>query len=134
MAADAVRRLGRVEGIGDPVGPYSHAVIAGSAVHVSGQVPIDASGTLVGRGDFGAQARQAYANLAAVLGAAGCDWDDVVKMTVYLTDVAHLAQASEVRREVVPEDSYPASTVVEVTSLADPEWLIEVEAVARLRG
>jgi reactive intermediate/imine deaminase len=134
MAPEEVRRLDRVPGVGDPVGPYSHAVIAGSDVHVSGQVAIDAAGNLVGRGDCEAQARQVYANLAAVLGAAGCGWDDVVKMTVYLTDIADLAAASGARREVIGAGAYPASTVVEVTGLADPEWMIEVEAVARLRG
>jgi reactive intermediate/imine deaminase len=127
-----VERLDRVEGVGDPVGPYSHAVIAGSDVHVSGQVAIDESGELVGRGDCATQARQAYRNLAAVLAAAGCDWDDVVKMTVYLTDMENLAAALAVRKELMEPGSYPASSVVEVPRLADPEWLVEIEAIARV--
>jgi reactive intermediate/imine deaminase len=132
MSGGELRRIDRVHGVGDPVGPYSHAVASASELYVSGQVAIDADGHVVGRGDCAAQARQAYRNLAAVLGAVGCDWRNVLKMTVYLTDMEDLPEASAVRRELMDADSYPASTVVEVSRLADPEWMIEIEAVVSL--
>jgi len=130
--ADEVRRITDVPGVAAPLGPYVHAVVAGRDVHVAGQVSIGPDGNTIGAGDPAAQARQAYRNLEAVLAAAGCGWEQVVKMTVYLTDMAHLPAASEARKEVMPPGSLPASTVVEVARLAYPDWLIEVEAVARL--
>jgi enamine deaminase RidA (YjgF/YER057c/UK114 family) len=132
VATDRVRRLSQVEGVATPRGPYSQVTVAGSAVHVAGQVAVDANGDLVGRDDFPAQARQVYSNLGAALAAVGCGWQDVLKLTVYLTDMANLSEDSRARREVIDPESYPASTAVEVSGLADPAWMIEVEAVARL--
>jgi enamine deaminase RidA (YjgF/YER057c/UK114 family) len=129
---EATRRITDVPGLAPPLGPYAHAVVAGRDVHVAGQVSVGPDGETVGAGDPAAQARQAYRNLGAILAAAGCGWDDVVKMTVFLTDMAHLPAASQARTEVIPPDSLPASTVVEVSRLASPDWLVEVEAVARL--
>ena len=131
MATEGVRRLSRVEGVAPPRGAYSQVTVAGSAVHVAGQVPVDGNGDPVGIDDFLAQARQAYSNLGAVLAAVGCGWQDVLKLTVYLTDMANLAEASRAREEVIDPESYPASTVVEISGLADPAWMIEVEAIAR---
>jgi enamine deaminase RidA (YjgF/YER057c/UK114 family) len=106
--------------------------VYGGVVYAAGQVAVDESGTLVGGDDALAQARQAYANLDAVLRAAGSDLRRLLKLTVFLTDMANLDAAAQARREFVPADALPASTLVEVSRLADPRWLIEVEAVAAL--
>jgi enamine deaminase RidA (YjgF/YER057c/UK114 family) len=132
VAADEIRRLGDMPGVAPPLGAYMHAVVAGPEVHVAGQVAVDPEGRTVGRGDFAAQARQVYRNLEAVLAAAGCGWERVLKLTVYLTDMANLPAASRARTEAIPAGSLPASTVVQVERLADPDWMIEVDAVARL--
>lgn len=128
------KRLSRVPGLVAPLGPYSHAVVAGDTIHVAGQVPVGADGKLVGVDDFAEQARQAYRNLGTVLEAAGSDLQHLLRMTVYLTDMSHLEQAAVVRREFVAADQLPTSTVLEVSQLADPLWMIEVEATAQLPG
>jgi 2-iminobutanoate/2-iminopropanoate deaminase len=114
----------------DPLGPYSHAVAMGDTVYVAGQVAIGPAGELVGRGDIQAQARQVYKNLDAVLRAMGSDLGSILKLTVYLTDMNDLPIASQVRQEFMPERGYPASTVLEVSKLAEPDFLIEIEAIA----
>lgn len=128
--AAELRRLARVADVAPAVGPYSHAVVAGGTVYVAGQVATDADGNLVGEGDFTAQARQVYRNLDAVLRAAGTALDRVLKLTVFLTDIENVAVAARVRAEFMSAHAYPASTVVQVTCLPDPRWLIEVEAIA----
>jgi enamine deaminase RidA (YjgF/YER057c/UK114 family) len=132
MEAEPIRRIGRVPGGAAPLGPYVNVVVAGRDVHVAGQAPVDADGRTVGRGDMRAQALQAYRNLEGALAAAGCGWDAVLKLTVYLTDMGRLPEASAVRRELIGDDILPASTVLQVAALADPDWLVEIEAVARL--
>src|SRR5262249_46728875 len=127
-----LRRLESAPGAPAPFGSYNLAVVYGGVVYVAGQVAVDESGTLVGGDDALAQARQAYANLDAVLRAAGSDLRRLLKLTVFLTDMANLDAAARARREFVPADALPASTLVEVSRLADPRWLIEVEAVAAL--
>jgi len=127
-----LRRIDAVPGAGAALGAYNLAVVHGGVVYVAGQVAVDDVGELVGEGDALAQARRVYANIDAVLRAAGSDLSRLLKVTVFLTDMANLEAASQARREVVPRDAYPASTAVEVRSLADPRWLIEVEAVAAL--
>ncbi len=127
-----LRRLASVAGVAPPLGPYCHAVIDGTTVYVSGQVGVDANGSLVGGDDFVEQARQVYRNLQAVLQAAGSGLEQVTKMTVYLADETKLAEHARVRREFINEDELPASTLVVVAQLAHPGWLIEVEAIARL--
>lgn len=112
---------------------YSHAVRAGDLVVVSGQVARDADGRLVGQGDVAAQTRQVFANLDAVLRAAGCGPDDVVKLTVFVTDRSARAAVSRVRDEIFTEPR-PASTFLVVAGLADPDLLVEIEALAWLGG
>jgi reactive intermediate/imine deaminase len=129
-----LQRVDRAPGVIDPLGPYSHAVVVGGFVHVAGQVGVGPDGKLVGPGDAEAQTRQVYANLDAVLRAAGSGLDRLVKLTVYLTNMADLPAASRVRRELFTTGEYPASTVVQVSQLADPGWLIEVDAVAYVRA
>ena len=104
-------------------------VPAGNMVFVSGQVGRNAQGE-VAKGDIRAQTRQALENIKAVLEAAGATMDDIVKVTVFVTDVAEqYAPIHEVRAEFFKKD-YPASTLVEIKALAGPDLLIEIEAIA----
>lgn len=119
----------RVPGQAEPISHYTDAVVAGGLLFASGAVAVDGDGSLVGGGDVVAQARQVFANLGAVLAAGGCTFADVVKVTVFLTDVDDRAAVNAVRQEVFGE-ARPASTLVEVPRLAVPGALIEVECVA----
>jgi reactive intermediate/imine deaminase len=120
----------RVAGQPEPLSHYTDAVsVEGPLLFVSGIVPVDGEGRLVGGDDVVAQARQVFANMGAVLAAAGATFADVAKVTVFLTDVDDRARIDVVRREVFG-DARPASTLVEVARLAVPGARIEVEAVA----
>jgi reactive intermediate/imine deaminase len=119
----------RVPGLAEPISHYTDAVRAGDLLFVSGFVPVDGEGRLVGGDDVVAQARQVLANLGAVLSAAGATFADVVKVTVYLTDIADRVRINPVRQEVFG-DARPASTLVEVSALAVPGAKLEIEAVA----
>ena len=119
----------RVSGQAEPISHYTDAVQAGDLLFVSGCVPVDAEGRLVGENDVVAQARQVFANMGAVLSAAGAAPRDVVKVTLFLTDVDDRPMINPVRQEFFGE-SRPASTLVEVGRLAIPGARIEVEAVA----
>ena len=121
----------RVPGLAEPISHYTDAVRAGDLLFVSGFVPVDGDGRLVGGDDVVAQARQVFANLAAVLAAAGATFADVVKVTVYLTDIEDRARINPVRQEVF-RDTRPASTLVEVSALATPGARVEIDAVAFL--
>ena len=121
----------RVEGLPEPFSHYTDAVRAGDLLFISGCVAIDADGKLVGEGDVVAQARQVFANVGLCLGAAGASFADVVKVTTFLTDIEDRAKINPVRQEVFGH-ARPASTLVEVSALVLPEFLIEVEAVAVL--
>jgi enamine deaminase RidA (YjgF/YER057c/UK114 family) len=110
---------------------YSQAVRAGNLLFVSGQVAVDDSGQTIGIGDVRAQARQAMANLRGVLDSAGTSLRSVAMLTTYATSLGMLMAIREVRHEVFgPIGYYPASTFVVITSLAKPEYLVEIEAVA----
>jgi len=119
----------RVPGQPEPISHYTDAVRAGDLLFISGCVPVDAEGRLVGGDDVVAQARRVFANIGACLSAAGATFADVVKVTVYLTDVADRARINPVRREAFGA-ARPASTLVEVSALAVPGAKLEVEAVA----
>jgi reactive intermediate/imine deaminase len=108
---------------------FSQGVRAGSTIYVSGQVGMDRNGTIVGKGDMKAHARQAIENIRAVLAEAGATLDDVVKVTMYVTDMSRADQAREVRMEYFTKNP-PASTGLEVKGLAHPDLLIEIEAIA----
>jgi reactive intermediate/imine deaminase len=127
------RREIRVEGLAGPISHYTDAVIAGELLFVSGLVAVDRHGALVGGDDVAAQTRQVFANLRAVLDEAGCRFEDVVKVTVYLTDVDDRPKINPVRQEVFG-DARPASTLVEVSRLAVPGAKVEIEAVALIPG
>ena len=126
-----MRRFLSPETLAAPFG-YSHVVDATGSriVYVSGQVPLDRDGQLVGEGDFDAQARQVFENLGAALAAAEASWADVVKLNYFLVDVGRIASVRAIRDEYVDTSNPPASTLVEVSGLFRPEVLIEVEAVA----
>jgi reactive intermediate/imine deaminase len=109
---------------------YSHAMQAGGLIFVSGQVAFDAHGSVVGVGDMGEQARQAFRNLGAVLEAAGASFADVVKLTYFVRDIEAIGAVRVARDEFVNTANPPASTLVEVSRLFAPELLIEIEAVA----
>ncbi|MFM9107393.1 MAG: RidA family protein [Chloroflexota bacterium] len=109
-------------------------VAGGRTVLVSGQIPLDAAGALVGRGDPAAQVRQAFANVGRALEAAGAGFGDVVKVQVFLTDMAHLAVLRQVRAEFIDPERPPAMTTVQVAGLVDPEMIVEVDAVAVVPG
>lgn len=112
---------------------YSHVVEfvgPGRLIYIAGQVPLDRDGKLVGAGDFRAQVTQVFENLKAALTAVGAGFEHVVKTTNYLTDVSHRPVLREVRERYLNNAAPPASTLVGVTALAFPEWMVEIEAVA----
>ena len=111
---------------------YSHVVEApaGTIVYISGQVPLDAEGQLVGEGDFEAQTRQVFENLTRALEAADASWSDVVKLDYFLRDVGQIATVRAIRDEYVDTANPPASTLVEVSSLFNPDVLVEIQAIA----
>lgn len=114
-----------------PVNGYSHAVsFTGTVVAVSGQVPTDGSGQVVGADDPEEQVRQVFRNLGAVLRAAGSDFSRVVKLTVYLTDLGDLAVFRKVRDEFVDTSAPPASSLVQVSGLVNPTFRVEIDALA----
>ncbi|MFI7388483.1 RidA family protein [Streptomyces sp. NPDC049813] len=114
-----------------PVNGYSHAVaFTGAMVAVSGQVPMDGGGNLVGREDAEAQVRQVYANLIAALRAAGSGLEHVVKLTVYLTDLDDLDAFRKVRDEYQDTDNPPACSLVRVAGLVHPDFRVEIDALA----
>lgn len=113
-----------------PVSGYSHAVaFTGRTVIVSGQLPLDQDGKLAGTGPE-TQMRQAFQNLSIALAAAGAGMAQIVKLTVYLTDLADLAAFRQVRAEYVSADHPPASSLVQVAGLVHPEARVEIEALA----
>jgi len=125
------RRFLSPETLAPPFG-YSHVVDVrpGRLVFISGQVPLDVEGNLVGPGDFEAQARQVFANLTAALEAADATWSDVVKVTYFLRDVGEITSVRAIRDEYVNTSQPPASTLVEVSGLFRDDVLVEIEAVA----
>jgi reactive intermediate/imine deaminase len=124
------RRVPQTAGVAPPQAHYSHAVIAGDFVYVAGQVPVDEHGTVVD-GDAEAQARQVMENIARVVGSAGATMDDVVKITTFLTDLGDRDAVGRVRRAYFA-DPPPASTLLVVSSLANPAFRVEIEAVVHV--
>lgn len=105
----------------------------GDLLYVSGQTAIDEGGEVVGRGDFDAQAEQVFRNLDRVLRAGGSSLAKVVKVNIYLTDMGRFPQIVELRGRHFSKP-YPADTIVEVRSLALPDLMIEIEAIALVEG
>jgi 2-iminobutanoate/2-iminopropanoate deaminase len=121
----------RVEGMSVPLSHYTDAVRAGDLLFVSGVVPVDGEGRLVGGDDVAEQARAVFEGLRRVLAAAGAGPQDVVKVTLFLTDVDDRPTINPIRQDFFG-DTRPASTLVEVSRLAVPDARLEVEAVAVL--
>lgn len=113
---------------------YTQVVTARSerVVHVSGQVAIDVDGNVVGEGDLAAQTEQVMTNLGIALEAAGASFADVVKITTFVVDYSPEQRQviGDVRGRFLPAANPPASTLVGVSALAGPQWLIEIEATA----
>jgi len=112
-----------------PPGMFSQCLVAGDTIYVSGQHAGTDDGGVGGDGTMVSQATIALGKIAALLEAAGATMADVAKLTVYVTDIAQRAQVSEARRNFFSGD-FPCSTLVEITGLAQPGLLVEIEAIA----
>ncbi|MDP2936425.1 MAG: RidA family protein [Dehalococcoidia bacterium] len=112
-----------------PARGYSHAIKAGNTVYVAGQVAWDINGNLVGKGDFEAQARLALENLKRVLAAAGAQMTDVVQLNYYIRNLEDVAKMRNPYREYFGK-YFPCQTLTVISSLADPDLLIEIQAIA----
>ncbi len=128
-----MRREIRIDGLGPPVSHYCDAVRFGDLLFISGMVAADADGKLVGKGDVVAQARKVFENMGRILESEGCGFADVLKVTVFLRNMEDRPKINPVRQEVFG-DSRPASTLVEIAKLVDPDMLIEIEAIAGVPG
>jgi enamine deaminase RidA (YjgF/YER057c/UK114 family)/quinol monooxygenase YgiN len=117
-------------GLSTPTG-YSHVVTArgGRTIYIAGQVALDAKGQVVGKGDLAAQTRQVFENLGTALNAAGATFANVVKANTYMRDASQVAVLREIRSKYFTRD-LPASTLIEVPRLANPDFLIEIEVIA----
>ncbi|AZM74551.1 RidA family protein [Streptomyces sp. KPB2] len=123
-------RIPAPEGVA-PAAQYTHVVLGtGRFVAVSGQLALDEDGKVVGEGDPVAQARQVFENLRRCLVSAGATFDDVVKLTFFVTDMAHMAAIRTARAAHIPDDRLPAASAVQVGALVRPEFLMEIEAFA----
>ncbi|MFH8369482.1 RidA family protein [Streptomyces sp. NPDC018031] len=110
---------------------YTHVVTGtGRLIAVSGQIALDGDGNLVGEGDPEAQARQVFENLRRCLAAAGVGFDEVIKLTYFVTDIGYLPAVRRARDEFVDVKRPPASSAVQVAGLFRPDLLLEVEALA----
>ena len=130
-----IRRL-NPPALGSPPG-YSQIVDvrAGRIIFIAGQTALDRDGALVGEGDFAAQADQVFRNLNAALLSVGCDASNLVKLTVFVRDMGHLSAYREARNRffaTVMPPAAPAITLVEVSRLYGPDFLIEIEAIAAI--
>ncbi|MGD2007526.1 MAG: RidA family protein [Cellvibrionales bacterium] len=115
----------------DPLAPYriSPGYKANGMLFLSGHAAISEAGELVGVGDFDAQAKATFESLQRTLKAGGSDLSRVIKVTIYLTDMGYFERIVDLRGQWFSEP-YPADTIVEVKSLALPELMIEIEAIA----
>ncbi len=130
--ANGRKKARNADGVAAPLKPYySNAVRVdgGPLLFISGQVALDGDGKLVGEGDLRAQAVQVHENIKTILAAEGATMADIVKVTVYVTDIRAFDDIADIREGYFPSDG-PASVICEVSALAWPEFMIEVEAVA----
>ena len=119
-------------GVYAPVPHYSQVARAADTLYISGQLGLDINGELVGEGDAREQARQAWRNIVGILAQYGASVRNLVKTNTYITHWAYRPLVGEARDEVFPEPPYPPSTLVVVQGLAEPRFLVEIEAVAVL--
>ncbi len=128
------------DGVHKPAGQYSHVALTepGRLVFIAGQVGFDVDGQTVGPNDVGAQFKQAFSNLVAILHGVGAGASDVVDMKTFLVGEESLAPWRAARQEVFaehyPDEEYPPHTLLVVSALAAPELKVEVSATARLPG
>ncbi len=115
----------------DPLAPYAIAPgwRVGDMLFLSGQAAIDEAGNIVGAGDFDQQVAQVFINIDRVLAAGGSSREKIVKVTIYLTDMAYFPQIVEARKHYFSEP-YPADTIVEVKALAIPGLMVEIDVIA----
>ena len=128
----ATREEFQVDGLNEPISHYTDAVRFGNLLFVSGVAPLDGAGKLVGD-DVVTQAKQVFANLKRILRAADAEFADVLKVTVYLLDVADRSKINPVRQQHFGA-AKPASTLIGVKQLALDGMKIEIEAVVGLKG
>ncbi len=125
-----VHQILKLKSVHPTVG-YSHAAKAGNMLYIAGQVAQDVDGNVVGKGDFKAQVRQVYKNLKNIMEEAGGSLQNIVKMTTFLTHYNYIETYRSVRNEYFSEP-FPPNTLLIIESLALPDYMIEVEAVAVL--
>lgn len=111
---------------------YSQVVIQnrGRTVYIAGQIALDSNGTLIGEGDLAAQTRQVFTNIGLALQAVGASFQDLIKLTYFLTDISQIAIVREIRDQFIRTDQPPASSAFEVSRLFRDDLLIEIEAIA----
>ena len=126
-----MKRIRLTGQLAEPIGPFTDGVEAGGFLYVAGMLPVDVNGDLVGAGDVVRQTEQVLDNIGAVLRASGATFDDVVRVGVYLRNMADRPAVNTVRVRYFGE-ARPAATLVEVSALALPDALVEIEAVALL--
>ncbi|MEU0644088.1 RidA family protein [Streptomyces umbrinus] len=125
-------RISAPDGVA-PAAAYTHVVMGtGRFVAVSGQLALDEDGKLVGEGDPAAQARQVFENLRRCLASAGATFDDVVKLTFFVKDMAYMPAVRAARDEHISPGRLPAASAVQVAALVSPDFLMEIEAFALL--
>ena len=123
-----------------PAGMYSHVarMAPGEIAFIAGQVAVDAKGNPVGDGDLAAQVKQVFANLGGILKDLGADFESVVQFTTYLTKAENIPAWMAARGEVYPKlfagGKYPPNTLLVIDRLVKPEFLLEIEAIARVPG
>jgi enamine deaminase RidA (YjgF/YER057c/UK114 family) len=124
--------------LGTPLGPYSQVarVKASEYLFIAGMVATDASGNVIGDGDFSAQCKQTFANIQAALQSANAGWDNVVQFTTYLVHSQDIAKFMDFRRREFPgmfkNGGYPPNTLLMIDRLVKEAFLIEVQTVAAL--
>ena len=127
------RREFRLTALSEPLSHYTDAVAWGDTLYVSGIAPLDRAGKLAGGEDVVAQTRQVLENMKLILEAAGASFADVLRVTVYLTDVSDRTRINPVRQAYFGS-ARPASTLIEVPALAIPGMKVEIEAIVGLRS
>ncbi|NOT74380.1 MAG: RidA family protein [Cyclobacteriaceae bacterium] len=129
------KRFINPEGVNKPNG-FSHVVVSGGTVYISGQVSVNTKGEVIGKGDLRTQLIQVFENLKTCLASAGLTFEDVIKTNYYVVNCKpeDVVILREVRKNYINVDSNPpASTLVGVYSLVNPDFLVEIEMIARLK-
>lgn len=126
------KKAGNPPGVPAPVKPYytnAVRVEAGPLLFIAGQAALDADGNLVGKGDPKKQIEQTLENIKKILEYHGATMDDIVEVTVYVTDMGHFQEMAPVRSKYFPANG-PSSVILQVGQLVSPDWLVEISAIA----